>query len=166
MDDEADKRRRNSPRLQVMANVYAQVIGRRRMVLFPPGDVAHLCLAPGASSSSLDVFSLLEGPRLLETQPHEAMLQPGDVLFLPALWLHTAAPVTEMSVAVNVFFRDLDSGYSTGRDVYGNRDLAAYEKGRQDAGRIIRSLERLPADRRRFYLSRIASELQQAAESS
>ncbi|RGP66430.1 leucine carboxyl methyltransferase 2 [Fusarium longipes] len=143
----------------VMANVYTQIQGSKRMVLFPPTDVSHLAFAPGASSSSLDVFSALDTHRLASTKPYEAFLNPGDLLFIPAMWFHTASPVTDLSVAVNVFFRDLDSGYSTGRDVYGNRDLAAYEKGRQDIGRIAKSFDRLPSEIRQFYLRRLADEL-------
>ena len=142
-----------------MANVYTQIGGSKRMILFPPTDVSHLAFAPGASSSSLDVFSALETSQLAATHPYEAILNPGDVLFLPAMWFHTAMPTTDLSIAVNVFFRDLDTGYSTGRDVYGNRDLAAYEKGRQDVTRIGRSFDRLPAEIRRFYLARLSDEL-------
>lgn len=151
-----------------MANVYTQIRGSKRMILFPPSDVTHLSFAPGASSSSLDVFSALDGPVLSSTHPHEAHLEPGDTLLLPPMWLHTATPTSDMSVAVNVFFRDLDSDgtYSTGRDVYGNRDLAAYEKGRQEASRIAKGFEKLPKEIRRFYLQRIADELVQAAEES
>ncbi|KAI5457239.1 hypothetical protein BGZ63DRAFT_427960 [Mariannaea sp. PMI_226] len=143
----------------VMANVYAQIRGSKRMVLFPPTDVSHLAFAPGASSSSLDVFSALEKHQLAGTHPHEALLKPGDVLFLPAMWFHTAAPTTNMSVAVNFFFRDLESGYSAGRDVYGNRDLAAYEKGRQEVARIAKGFGHLPTEIRQFYLARLADEL-------
>ncbi|KAM0364386.1 hypothetical protein HYE67_002616 [Fusarium culmorum] len=143
----------------VMANVYTQIQGSKRMVLFPPTDVSHLAFAPGASSSSLDIFSALDTHRLASTNPHEAFLNPGDLLFIPAMWFHTASPVTDLSVAVNVFFRDLESGYSTGRDVYGNRDLAAYEKGRQDISRITKSFDRLPSEIRQFYLRRLADEL-------
>ncbi|EEU42559.1 uncharacterized protein NECHADRAFT_47919 [Fusarium vanettenii 77-13-4] len=144
---------------KVMANVYTQIRGSKRMILFPPTDVRHLAFAPGASSSSLDVFSALDQHQLALTHPYEAMLNPGDVLFLPAMWFHTATPTADLSVAVNVFFRDLESGYSTGRDVYGNRDLAAYEKGRQDVARIAKSFERLPPELRHFYLARLADEL-------
>lgn len=136
------------------------------MILFPPSDVSHLSFAPGASSSSLDVFASLDSPHLSATHPHEAILEPGDVLLLPPMWLHTATPTSDMSVAVNVFFRDLDGAYSSGRDVYGNRDLAAYEKGRQDAYRICKTFEKLPREIRRFYLSRIADELRAAGEGS
>lgn len=148
----------------VMANVYTQIRGSKRMVLFPPSDVGQLAFAPGASSSSLDVFSALETPMLSQTNPHETHLQPGDILLLPPMWLHTATPTSDMSVAVNVFFRDLDKGYSDGRDVYGNRDLAAYEKARHDAARIGKSFDKLPLEIRKFYLTRIADELKAMAE--
>ena len=147
-----------------MANVYAQIVGSKRLILFPPHDVRHLEFAPGASSSSIDVFSALNTSNLSATTPHEAVLKPGDVLFLPALWLHTGQPLTDAGVAVNVFFRDMKDGYSIGRDVYGNRDLAAYERGRLDAARIAKSFQKLPIESRRFYLSRIASELDAASE--
>lgn len=147
-----------------MANVYCQIGGSKRLILFPPSDVEHLSFAPGASSSHVDVFSLLDSPQLARTHPYEAVLSPGDVLFLPPLWLHTASPTSTQSIAVNVFFKDLDNGhYASGRDVYGNRDLGAYEKGRQDVARIAKGFERLPNDAREFYLLRLADELRQKA---
>jgi tRNA wybutosine-synthesizing protein 4 len=86
------------------------------------------------------------------------------VLFLPPLWLHTATPTSNTSIAVNVFFKDLDGGaYASGRDVYGNRDLAVYEKGRQDVARMTNAFQKLPADAREFYLLRLADELRRKA---
>ncbi|KAI0378418.1 LCM-domain-containing protein [Hypomontagnella monticulosa] len=147
----------------VMANVYCQVVGSKRFILFPPSDVTQLSFAPGSSSSSIDVFSELQSSSLAETHPHEAVLNPGDILFLPPLWMHTVTPLSNLGVAVNVFFRNLENGYSTGRDVYGNRDLAAYEKGRQDVARIANAFGKLPPDMRDFYLKRLADELAQKA---
>ncbi|KAI1825176.1 leucine carboxyl methyltransferase [Xylaria intraflava] len=146
----------------VMANVYCQVTGAKRLLLFPPDDVKYLSFAPGASSSSIDVFSSLGSPALALTHPHEANLGPGDILFLPPLWLHATAPLTDMGVAVNVFFRNLETGYSSGRDVYGNRDVAPYEKGRQDVARIANSFGKLPRDMQSFYMTRLADELAQS----
>ncbi|PTB36290.1 hypothetical protein M441DRAFT_150835 [Trichoderma asperellum CBS 433.97] len=152
----------------VMANVYAQVTGVRKMILFPPSDVKYLSFAPGASSSSIDVFQGLEASAasLHGTHPQEAVIHPGDVLLLPALWLHTAAPMSDMSTAVNVFFRDLEQQehYASGRDVYGNKDLEAYEKGRQAVARIAKTLRPLPPAAKEFYLSRIVDELRLALE--
>ncbi|KAL2264431.1 hypothetical protein VTK26DRAFT_3318 [Humicola hyalothermophila] len=147
-----------------MANVYCQVGGSKRLILFPPSDVEHLAFAPGSSSSGIDVFSMLDSSELARTHPHETELQPGDVLFLPPLWLHTATPTSSTSIAVNVFFKDLDGGhYASGRDVYGNRDLAAYEKGRQDVARIVNGFQKLPAEIKEFYLLRLADELRRKA---
>lgn len=145
----------------VMANVYCQITGLKRLLLFPPDDVSYLSFAPGASSSSIDVFTALETPALASTHPHEATLSPGDVLFLPPLWMHATAPLTDFGVAVNIFFRNLETGYATGRDVYGNRDVAAYEKGRQDVARITNSFGKLPRDMQAFYVRRLADELVQ-----
>ncbi|KAI1815034.1 leucine carboxyl methyltransferase [Poronia punctata] len=139
----------------VMANVYCQISGSKRLILFPPTDVSYLSIPPGSSSSSIDVFT----SPLTSTHPHEATLNPGDILFLPPVWLHTATPLSDLGVAVNVFFRSLETGYSTGRDVYGNRDVAAYEKGRQDIARLLASLDKLPRGMREFYTRRLAAEL-------
>lgn len=155
-------------RQQVMANVLCQIRGERRLLLFPPDDVQSLHLPAGASSSTIDIFQAvgLDSPTAIPgTSPQEAILRPGEILFIPPLWLHTACSATsEVSVAVNVFFRNLAKGYAAGRDVYGNRDLHAYEKSRQDLQRIARSFEGVPPDMARFYLRRLAQELQQMAD--
>ncbi|KAF2217345.1 hypothetical protein CERZMDRAFT_119797 [Cercospora zeae-maydis SCOH1-5] len=171
----------------VMANVYCQIRGRKRIVLFPPSDVTHLGFEPGSTTSQVDVFSETAHPGLGPTHPHETVLDPGDILFIPPLWLHATAPVLndgdvvderssspqnpvpettgrthyEPSIAVNIFFRNLPNAnsYAAGRDVYGNRDLAAYEKGRKDVAKIVKTFENVPGDVARFYLERLGSEL-------
>lgn len=150
-----------------MANVLCQVRGRKRLLLFPPSDVTHLGFGPGASSSSINVFASNESanPALAHVHPHEALLEPGDILFIPSMWFHAAAPTEGMSIAVNVFFRNLQNGYAAGRDVYGNRDLAAYEKGRKDIAKIVKTFEDLPADVSGFYLERLATEMMEKARS-
>lgn len=66
---------------------------------------------------------------------------------------------------MNVFFRSLEaSHYSTGRDVYGNRDLAAYEKGRQEVQRIANAFNKAPSACKQFYLLRLAEELKGKAK--
>jgi len=152
----------------VMANVLCQVRGRKRLLLYPPSDVGLLGFGPGASSSSIDVFNVDPSSRkaLANTHPYEAILEPGDIIFIPPMWIHTAAPAEGVSVAVNIFFRSLQqNSYAAGRDVYGNRDLAAYERGRKDVARIIKSFEEMPADVSGFYLERLANELMEKARS-
>lgn len=179
----------------VMANLYCQIRGRKRLILFPPSDVSSLGFEPGASSSSLDIHASASSPALAATHPHEATLEPGDVLFLPPMWVHTSATLSGhhwhqqgaggtgataagpsangaaapsgsgLSIAVNIFFRNLPSNqYAAGRDVYGNRDLAAYERGRKDVARILKSFESLPAEVAGFYLERLATEMLEKAK--
>jgi tRNA wybutosine-synthesizing protein 4 len=146
----------------VMANVLCQIRGSKTLLLFPPSDIKHFDFEAGASSSHINVFEKLYDPSLTPTHPHEALLRPGDILFLPPLWLHTALPTSGVSIAVNTFFRNLrGSCYAPGKDVYGNRDLQAYEKGRQDIAKIIRSFDNMPVDVRCFYLQRLAQEFTQ-----
>ena len=149
----------------VMANVLCQINGSKRLILYPPSDVSLLYFAPGASSSSINCFDpdLTQYPSVAMAHPHEVMLKPGDILYIPPLWLHTASPIDTVSISVNVFFRSLESGYAPGRDVYGNRDIQAYEKGRKDIERITKSFERLPSDMARFYMERLADELRAKA---
>ncbi|KAI1007285.1 tRNA wybutosine-synthesizing protein 4 [Podosphaera aphanis] len=142
-----------------LANVLCQIQGPKRLILFHPADFQHLGFEPGATCSATNVFESLARQELGKAQPYEASLQPGDVLYLPPLWLHTAAPVTGLSIAVNVFFKDLAAGYAAGKDVYGNRDFQPYEKGRLDVARITASFAKFPPDIRAFYLQRLALEL-------
>lgn len=150
-----------------MANVLCQIQGEKRLVLFPPSDVQYLDVPAGASSSNINIFqNRLDGSinGVPGTSPYEAVMKRGDILFIPPLWLHTAAPIGNVSVAVNVFFRNLSQGYAAGRDVYGNRDVQAYEKARKDLEKMAKSFGGLPPDMARFYLLRLAGELQEMAE--
>lgn len=147
----------------VLANVLCQIRGAKTLHLYPPADVKYLSYPPGGSSSNIDVLTSKD-PALRNTHPHVASLKPGDVLFIPPMWSHTAMPEEGVSVAVNVFFRNLETGYAAGRDVYGNRDLQAYENGRRDVERIAKAFKNVPGDIARFYLDRLAAELQGKAD--
>ncbi|KNG46977.1 leucine carboxyl methyltransferase 2 [Stemphylium lycopersici] len=142
----------------VLSNILCQVRGTKTLFLYPPSDVSYLDFPPGGSSSNTDVLTS-KNPKLRRTHPHIASLKPGDILFIPPMWSHTATPEDGVSVAVNVFWRGLDKGYAAGKDVYGNRDLQAYENGRRDVEKIVRAFKDLPVDVSKFYLERLASEI-------
>ncbi|MCJ1383679.1 tRNA methyltransferase ppm2 [Xylographa soralifera] len=145
----------------VMANVLCQVRGMKRLLLFPPTDISNLQIPFGESSSSTNVFAAdaLRSGSFAKTLPLEAVLQPGDILFIPPLWAHSACPTDGVSVAVNVFFKTIGTGYAAGRDVYGNRDVQAYEDGRRDVEKISKRFVGLPSSMSKFYLERLAAEL-------
>ncbi|KIV93932.1 hypothetical protein, variant 1 [Exophiala mesophila] len=151
----------------VMANVLFQIRGTRKLILFPPEDIKHLSFPSGSTTSTISVLepahdSDHEEDRLKaipNTHPHTVILRPGEALFIPPLWAHTATPLptprpnksgtntdasddpatSRVNISINIFFRSLASSkYQVGRDVYGNRDLAAYEDGRRDLEKIVR----------------------------
>ncbi|KAF3003637.1 tRNA methyltransferase ppm2 [Curvularia kusanoi] len=141
----------------VHPNILSQISGTKTLTLYPPSDVSHLAYPPGASSSSLPLSALSRNPKL---HPHVATLVPGDVLYIPPMWSHTATPNEGVSVAVNVFWKGLnDTEYAAGRDVYGNRDVKGYENGRRDVEKIVRAFKSLPTDISNFYLQRLADEI-------
>lgn len=141
----------------VHPNILSQILGTKTLTLYPPSDISHLGYPSGASSSSLSLAALGHNSKL---HPYTAALAPGDVLFIPPMWSHTATPDKGVSVAVNVFWKGLnDTEYAAGRDVYGNRDLKGYENGRRDVEKIVKAFKGLPADISDFYLQRLAGEI-------
>jgi tRNA wybutosine-synthesizing protein 4 len=147
----------------VLSNILCQIRGNKTLYLYPPSDVKYLDYPPGGSSSNTDVLTSKD-PKLRFTHPHIVSLKPGDILFIPPMWSHTATPDDGVSVAVNVFWRGLDKGYAAGKDVYGNRDLQAYENGRRDVEKIVRAFREVPVDIAGFYLDRLAGEILESAE--
>ena len=150
-----------------MANVLCQITGSKRLLLYPPSQVSYFNIPPGSSSSSINVFeddSNHKHSRLASAHTYEAVLHPGDVLYIPPLWLHATAPLDAVNVSTNVFFRNLQTGYAPGKDVYANRDLQAYEKARGDLHKMVHSFDKLPRDMAQFYLQRLADELQEKAD--
>lgn len=150
----------------VTANILFQVVGHKTVRLYPPSDVQYLSFPSGSSTSLIDnIFeypaSNFKGP----THPIEIDLGPGDAVFIPACWLH-ATLSQEPSISVNYFWKDLDSkAYAAGKDVYGNRDLSAYENGRLGVQKLAQTFdEKHPKEVSKFYLQRLAQEILELAE--
>ncbi|RMZ88369.1 hypothetical protein DV736_g4403, partial [Chaetothyriales sp. CBS 134916] len=136
----------------VMANILFHISSYpiqapKELILFPPEDLKYLSFATGSTTSTLDIFQELSNSSTSEpiyppnTHPHLVSLYPGEVLFIPPLWAHTAgaSPAGVVNISVNIFFRSLhDGAYPAGRDVYGNRDLMAYEEGRRDLDKMVK----------------------------
>ncbi|TQS38467.1 hypothetical protein Golomagni_01027 [Golovinomyces magnicellulatus] len=143
------------------ANILCQIRGNKKVLLFQPSDFKYFDFQPGKSSSPVNVFQGFGDSKQTCSQPYEASLKPGDVLYIPPLWLHTASPESGTSIAVNVFFNLFSNGHAAGKDVYGNRDLLAYEKGRQSIGKILASFDSVPPEARDFYLQRLIEEFKE-----
>lgn len=144
-----------------------QIVGEKVVALYPPSDAVHFQIPPGSSSSPIDVFSddSPDRGRVVYARHHiRAALKAGDVLYIPPLWLHSAAPIENLSVSVNIFFRNFKTGYAAGRDIYGNRDMQAYENGRKNIDKMVKSFESLPKDVASVYLERLALEFLEKAK--
>ena len=54
-------------------------------------------------------------PRFMTSHRHVIDLEPGDVLFIPALWFHNMT-AKDFGIAINVFWKNLDAGKTI--DIY------------------------------------------------
>jgi hypothetical protein len=85
-------------------NVNLQVSGRKRFVLIAPHFVRAVYLH-GTAESPIDPFApdLRRFPRFAEVDAVEAVLEPGDAVFVPKYWFHCVY-ATLPSVNVNTWF--------------------------------------------------------------
>jgi hypothetical protein len=71
----------------------AQLAGRKHALLFPPDDARFLCSGPlryaDPRAPDLEAY-----PEFHEATAHEAVLEPGDLLFIPSDWLHDVVALT------------------------------------------------------------------------
>ncbi len=95
-------------------NIAAVVAGRRRFALFPPEQAANLYVGPlentiaGQPTSMVDVEApnLDRYPQFLDALAamQVAELEPGDALFIPALWWHDVRASGPLNVLVNYWW--------------------------------------------------------------
>ena len=76
-----------------MDNTLIQIRGRKRVVLFSPQDASNLYLQ-GDKSLIVDIDNpdLEKYPKFSSVTRHECILEPGDILFIPAMWFHRHRP--------------------------------------------------------------------------
>jgi hypothetical protein len=97
-------------------NIACVVSGRRRFTLFPPEQIANLYIgpigyAPTGTPISLVSFrdpDLDRFPRFKEAlaAAQIAELEPGDALYMPALWWHHVESLDKHNMLVNYWWRD------------------------------------------------------------
>ncbi|XP_026862610.2 tRNA wybutosine-synthesizing protein 5 [Electrophorus electricus] len=162
----------SSPGLQlwthydVMDNLLAQVTGTKRVVLYSPQDALHLYLT-GDKSEVLDIDSpdLEQFPEFVKACRYECVLEPGDLLFIPALWFHNTMAL-QFSVGINMFWRHLAPDSYDKKDPYGNKDPLAATRALQTLERALSMLDELPDDYRDFYARRMVRRVQSRAYAS
>ena len=142
-----------------MDNALIQLHGEKRVLLFPPAASAGLYLDGSSSPVVGPAVDGVDGKwpeefpayRAARAMAVEVTLQPGDVLFIPALWAHHVEALHGPSIAVNVFFRELPKSMYPAKDLYGNADPIAAGKALDACETAARELSSLPRDHRVFY---------------
>jgi dTDP-4-dehydrorhamnose 3,5-epimerase-like enzyme len=90
-------------------NLVAQVVGRRRIVLFAPSERRNLYPYPMRTLSwhhspiDLDAPDLTRYPRFARARRYEVEIQRGEMLFIPQGWWHRFKTI-ENGIAVNFFW--------------------------------------------------------------
>lgn len=137
-----------------MDNMLIQLHGEKRVLLFPPSVAGDLYLE-GSSSTVRDVdnHDAEAFPRFARARSAalEVTLQPGDVLYIPALWSHHVTALHGPSIALNVFYRHLPADQYPSKDLYGNADPIAAANAMKSLESAMDSLKQLPRDYRVFY---------------
>jgi hypothetical protein len=109
-------RSRVAPHFDEADNLACVVAGSRRFTVFPPDQVANLYIGPldftmaGQPASMVDLSGpdLERFPRFAEALRHAftAELEPGDAIFIPALWWHGVEATGGLNVLVNYWWQD------------------------------------------------------------
>ena len=97
-------------------NIAIVVTGRRRFTLFPPEQLDNLYLGPLDSTLAGQPISTVHlhdpdfdrFPRFRDAldAAMTAVLEPGDVLYLPSMWFHNVESLDSLGVLVNFWWRD------------------------------------------------------------
>lgn len=102
-------------------NFFAQIRGTKRFILFPPEQLD--CLYPHPvwhphdrqSQVDFDDPDLIRFPKFKEIEGQEAILKPGDVLYLPMYWWHHVETTCDSpySISVNFWYKAGPTGRVT-----------------------------------------------------
>jgi hypothetical protein len=107
---------RVAPHYDEADNIACVVGGRRRFILFPTEQVENLYVGPldrtiaGQPISMVDLDSpdYERFPKFREAERHAlvAELEPGDAIYIPALWWHAVQATGDVNVLVNYWWTD------------------------------------------------------------
>lgn len=99
-------------------NIACAVAGRRRITLFPPGQVSNMYIGPllltpgGAHVSMVDLRQpdLSRYPKFEDALnvAMQADVEPGDAVYIPSFWWHNVESLDSLSVLVNYWWGDTE----------------------------------------------------------
>ena len=146
----------------VMDNMYVQIVGHKKAIMWAPSDALNLYL-DGDKSKVIDIDNvernMTEFPNFFKAEQWSCDLIPGDILYIPALWFHNMT-AKDYGVAINVFWKNLNSELYDKKDPYGNKDLLPASKSLRMLDNVIRQLDNLPSDYKDFYGRQLISKIE------
>lgn len=105
-----------APHFDLSDNIACVAAGRRRFTLFPPEQVANLYVGPlehtvagqPISLVNVDAPDLDRFPRFAQAleAAQTAVLEPGDAVYIPALWWHAVRALEPVNALVNWWWDD------------------------------------------------------------
>jgi hypothetical protein len=100
-------------------NIAAVVAGRRKFTLFPPDQIKNLYLGPMLNTPAgvpISLVNILEPdfekfPNYREAldKGQEAFLDPGDAIYIPALWWHAVQSLENINALVNYWWSGISN---------------------------------------------------------
>jgi len=111
---------RIAPHFDASENIACSVAGKRRFLIFPPDQIDNLYVGPlehnmaGQPASIVDpkAIDLKKFPKFktATTEAQLAELEPGDAVYLPALWWHYVESTGPFNVLVNYWWNSVEKG--------------------------------------------------------
>ncbi|MDX1506682.1 MAG: cupin-like domain-containing protein [Woeseiaceae bacterium] len=105
-----------APHFDNNRNIACVVGGRRRFTVFPPEQISNLYIGPllktpgGTPISTVDLRDpdFTRFPRFREAleSAQQAVLEPGDAIYIPILWWHGVESLEPLNVLVNYWWND------------------------------------------------------------
>ena len=102
------------------SNIACVVAGERCFTLFPPEQVGNLYIGPFGHAPTATPISLVDlaapdfarFPRFAQALDHarQAVLQPGDAIYIPPLWWHHVASRKPLNLLVNYWWSASGAG--------------------------------------------------------
>ncbi|HEY7005367.1 MAG TPA: cupin-like domain-containing protein [Sphingomicrobium sp.] len=138
-----------APHYDEADNIACVVGGRRRFILFPTEQVQNLYVGPldrtiagqPISMVDLDAPDYERFPKFREAERHAlvADLEPGDGIYIPALWWHAVQAKGELNALVNYWWTDhaMDAGSPMHALGHGLLTISHLPEHKRQAWRIL-----------------------------